>query len=131
MFLTLVVLFLLTFVQNSDSDSDSEAFTRPSSVGLPNEAPPEESGPAQGHVRTNQPSVCLPNTGEVAASANQKGNATGRCNSVEAGCGLDKEDAKPSLVTSSALISYSTDKEAVQEEVLGQIPSGWKVGFAI
>jgi hypothetical protein len=41
------------------------------------------------------------------------------------------EDSKQYLVTTSALLCSSPDEEVVQEEAPGQIPSGWKVLFAI
>jgi hypothetical protein len=104
-------------------------------VGLPNEAPPEESGPAQGHDRTNRPSpnrkrssACLSETGLMAASANQGGNATGSsCSSVETDCGIDQEDLNPSSVTSSTTIRLDLDQEVAQEEVTtpNEIPSVW------
>jgi hypothetical protein len=66
----------------------------------------------------------------AASAANQRGNAIDRCSSVEADCVLDEEDSKPSMVTSSGLLSSSPAKEVVQEEAPGQIPSGWRVLFA-
>jgi hypothetical protein len=64
---------------------------------------------------------------------NQRGKATGAsCSSLETyGGPNEEEDSKPSLVTSIVLIDSSPDQEVVQEEAPGQIPSAWKVGFAI
>jgi hypothetical protein len=105
-------------------------------VGLPNEVPPEESEPPQGQVISKSPSrnrkrssTCLVETGQVAANANQSGNATGSCSSVEQdGGGRDETDSNPSLVTSSALIGSYPDLDVVQEEATtapDEIPSGW------
>jgi hypothetical protein len=65
---------------------------------------------------------------------NQRGKATDSCSSLETDGGHneeEEEDSKPSLVTSSALLGSTPDKEVVQEEAPGQIPSCWKVPFAI
>jgi hypothetical protein len=104
-------------------------------VGLPNEVQ-EETEQAQGLVRnrfecpsTNRkerPSACLAESGQTAASTNQRGKATGSCSSTETYCGLDEEDANLSLVTSGALIGSCPGQEVVQEEAaLGEIPAGW------
>jgi hypothetical protein len=93
-------------------------------VGFPNKAPPpEESEPAQGHVRPNYPSpnrkgpsACLAKTGQRAASTNQRGNATVSCSSVGIDCGLYEEDHNPSPVISSALIGSDPDERVVHEE---------------
>jgi hypothetical protein len=75
-----------------------------------------------------------PESGQMAASirTNQRGasTATGTsCGSVEEdGGGRDKEDSKPSLVTSSSVLTGSyPDQEVVQEEATTPdvIPSGW------
>jgi hypothetical protein len=97
-------------------------------VSLPNEAPPEESDPADSHVRNKFPSpnrkrrsTRLAESGQMAASAKQRGNATGSC-------GLDEEDSNPSPMTSSALIgSYPDEEVVVQDEATTPdvIPSGW------
>jgi hypothetical protein len=99
-------IFPLAFVWNLDL----EAFNRPSSVGLPNEAPPEGSEPAQGHggnkrpsLNKKQPITCPAMTGQMAATANQRGNATDTRGSVETDCGLDDNNPNPSPVTGSAL----------------------------
>jgi hypothetical protein len=91
-------------------------------VGLPNEAPLEESEPQRGHVVRNKcpapnrkrPSACLAET----ASTNQRGKAIriGNCSCVETDCGLDEEDSNPSPVTSSAIIGSDPDQVVVQEE---------------
>jgi hypothetical protein len=109
----------LFFFRSFAWNFDSEAFTS-SVAGLPNEAPPEEA--AQGHVSRNRfncpspnrkrPSACLAETGQMAASKNQRDNATGSCSSVETDCGLDEEDSKPSLVTGHALIGSDPEQEA-------------------
>jgi hypothetical protein len=65
---------------------------------------------------------------------NQGGKATGASRSsleTDGGPNEEEEDSKPSLVTSIVLIGSSPDEEVVQEEAPGQIPSGWKVHFAI
>jgi hypothetical protein len=63
---------------------------------------------------------------------NPIGKATGSCSSLETDGGRkEEEDSKASLVTSSALIGSSPDEKFDQEESPGQIPSGWKVHFAI
>jgi hypothetical protein len=107
-------------------------------VGVPNEAPPEESEPPQqGHVKKKcpsstrkRPSACLAETGQMAASRthHQRGKATVSGSHVEAHCGRGEEVAKSSLVTTSgsALIGsdpYRYYQEVVQEEAI--IPSGW------
>ncbi len=64
----------------------------------------------------------------MAASTNQRGNATGSCSSVkEDGGGSDEEFSNPSRVTGIALMGGSyPGQEVVQEEATtGQIPSGW------
>jgi hypothetical protein len=64
----------------------------------------------------------------AAARTNQRGKATGSCSSVdENGGGRNEEDAKPSLVTSNALIGSYPDEEVVQEEATtpDEIPSSW------
>jgi hypothetical protein len=99
-------------------------------IGLPNEAPPEESEPAQSHVRNScpapnrkRPIACLTEAGQMAAcTINQRGNAAGSScwSTVEednAGGGLVEEDSNPSLVSStSALIGSDPDEVVVQEE---------------
>jgi hypothetical protein len=93
-------------------------------VGLPNEAPPEESDPLQGHVRNKFPSpnrkrssTCLVESGQVAASIRKRsGNATGSGSSVETDCGLDEEDPSPSPVIGSPVIGSDPVEEVVKEE---------------
>jgi hypothetical protein len=59
----------------------------------------------------------------MAASVNQRDNATVSGSYVETDCGLDEEDTNPSPVTSSALIGSDPDQEVVEEKAT--IPSGW------
>jgi hypothetical protein len=123
-------IFSAQFVQNLVSEAFTNGVATP-----PNEAP-QETDAAQGECpapNRKRRRACLPKTGEMAAGANQRGNATATsCSSLETDGGSNgEEDSKPSLVTSSALIGSSPDEEVVQEEVPGQIPSGWKVRFAI
>jgi hypothetical protein len=70
---------------------------------------------------------CLVDSGQkMTARTNQEGKATGSYNSVEKDAGSDKEDPKPSLVTSSALLRSDPDQEVVQEEATSDvIPAGW------
>jgi hypothetical protein len=110
-------------------------------VGLRNEAM-EETEAAQDHVRIRniiecqspnikRPRACLAESGQMESMTNQTGKATGTsCSSLDTDGGfIDEEDTKPSLVTSSAPTGSSPDQEVIQAP--GQIPSGWKVGFAI
>ena len=106
---------------------------------LPNEAPPEESEPAQGHdnkkcpsPNKKQTSICLVESGQMSpARTNQEGKATGSsCSSVEEHGGREEQDSKPSLMTTSsvALIGSSPNEEVDQEEEEAtprEIPSGW------
>jgi hypothetical protein len=65
----------------------------------------------------------------MGARTNQRGKAAASASSVEKnGGGRDKEDSKPSLVTSSAArIGSHPYQEVVQEQAttLGEIPYGW------
>jgi hypothetical protein len=98
-------------------------------VGIPNEAAPEESEPAQGRVRNSCPapkrkisSTCLAEAGQMAICTNQRGKnaATGTVSSLKedaAGGGLGEEDSKPSLVTSTITpIGSDPDEEVAEEE---------------
>jgi hypothetical protein len=94
-------------------------------VGLPNEAPPEESEPPEGRVRNKcpspnrkRPSTCLAETGQMTASTRKRrGKATDSCRLVEIDdCVLDEEDPCPSSVTRSAAIGSDIFEEAVKKE---------------
>jgi hypothetical protein len=110
-------------------------------VGLPKEAL-DETEAAQSNVRNRiecqspnrkRPTACLAESGQMESMTNQRGKATGASySSLETDGGPnEEEDSKPSLVTSIVLIGSSPDQEVVQEEAPGQIPSCWKVHFAI
>jgi hypothetical protein len=123
-------VFSNQFVQNSVSEAFNNGVAPP-----PNEAL-QEMEAAQGHSRNRteclSPNRKRPRTGEMAASAKQRGNAAATsCGSLERHGGSNgEEDSNPSLLTSSALMGSSPAQEVVQEEVPGQITSGWKVRFA-
>jgi hypothetical protein len=96
-----------------------------SSVGLPNEALVEEPEQAQGHVKnrsecssTNRkrPSACFAEGGQMGARTSQRDKSAASSSSVEEDGGRrDNEDAKPSLVTSSAArIGSHSDQEVVK-----------------
>jgi hypothetical protein len=72
-------------------------------------------------------SARLAESGQIAATANQRDNATGSLSSVEEVSGRDDEDSKPPLVaTSSPRIGSSPSQEVVLEEgTPDQIPSDW------
>ena len=109
-------------------------------MGLPNEEP-EETEPVEDHVRNRiecpspanrkRPRICLAESGQIAPAnrTNREGNATGSYCSVEKDACPHEEDPKPSLVTSSLLISsdHPDHQEVVQEQATSDAcpPPGW------
>jgi hypothetical protein len=81
-------------------------------------------------------STCLAASKHMAANAQQRGNATVSCGSVDEDVedvGPNEEDSKPSPANGSASTGSHPDKEVVvQEETKpGETPSAWKALFPI